>query len=89
MDVIVSFRFNKLTGEVEVFDVDDIASTLTGEEHNRHHDGVTAEIGQSVVRNFRVAELTPAEARDTDTSPESDSQEREQARHEGERSRQR
>jgi hypothetical protein len=71
MEVTVRFRYNKLTGEVEIFDVDDVASNLSVEEHNREHDRITVEIGSAIVRNPRIqevpADLTPAAAKQTAT----------------------
>ena len=59
MEVIVKFRFNKLTGEVEEFDVDDVASSLPAAEHNREHERIAAEIGRVLERNPRLVELDP------------------------------
>jgi len=58
MDFHVRFRFNKLTGEVEAFDVEDLGSGLPIEEHNRHHDRVASEIGRVIDRDPQVAEIS-------------------------------
>jgi hypothetical protein len=58
MEVKVRFRFNKITGEVEVFDVDqEKAPGVTEAEHNREHDRVAAEIGRVIERNPLVQEV--------------------------------
>jgi hypothetical protein len=60
MDLKVRFRFNKVTGEVELFDVIDIGSQrLPDSEHNRIHDQTAAAIGSVIERNPRVTELVP------------------------------
>lgn len=58
MDFHVRFRFNKVTGEVEAFDVEDLGSGLPIEEHNRHHDRVASEIGRVIDRDPQVAEIS-------------------------------
>ncbi len=58
MDVKLRFRFNKLTGEVEHFDVDQ-DSTLPNAEHEREHDRVAAELGALLERFPRVTEVLP------------------------------
>ena len=58
MDWNVRFRFNKATGEVEVFEVD-YASTGSEEVHNREHDALAAELGGLLERAPRVVELFP------------------------------
>ncbi len=60
MDVKVRFRFNKITGEVEVFEVTDEGTTRLPEaEHNREHDRIAAELGNVIERNPRVVEVFP------------------------------
>ena len=59
MDFHVRFRFNKVTGEVEAFDVEDLGSGLPIEEHNRHHDLVASEIGRVIDRDPQVFEVSP------------------------------
>ena len=62
MEVKVRFRFNKVTGEVEVFDVDqEKVPGVTEAEHNREHDRVAAEIGRVLERNPLVQEVFPAQ----------------------------
>ncbi len=68
MEVKVKFRFNKATGEVEVFDVEDTGPmTRSASEHNREHDHVAAEIGRVLERHPHVTELMG-----TSTIPEID-----------------
>jgi hypothetical protein len=58
MDVKVRFRFNQVTGEVEVFEVIDEGGMLSSEaEHNREHDRIAAELGNIVERNPQVMEI--------------------------------
>ena len=60
MKVRVKLRFNKLTGEVEEFLVDDQDSQRLPEaEHNREHDRVAAAIGGVIERYPRVTEVAP------------------------------
>ncbi len=58
MDVKVRFRFNKLTGEVEHFEVGQ-DSGLPYAEHEREHDRVAAEIGALLESYPRVTEILP------------------------------
>jgi hypothetical protein len=60
MDVNVRFRFNKVTGQVEVFDIEDRGTQRLPEaEHNRTHDRIAATIGGVIERNPRVVEISP------------------------------
>lgn len=62
MKVRVKLRFNKLTGEVEEFLVEDQDLPYLPEaEHNREHDRVAAEIGNVLERHPRVTEVVPGE----------------------------
>ncbi len=72
MDVKVRFRFNKLSGEVERFEVEQ-DSSLPYVEHEREHDRVAAEIGALLERFPRVTELpgdAPAVATTSETPQE-------------------
>ena len=62
MDVRIRFRFNKATGQVEAFEIDDENSTLPSAEHNREHDRIAAEIGRVIERNPHVIEVAPGSA---------------------------
>jgi hypothetical protein len=57
MEVRVRFRFNKVTGEVEEFIVDDVDSRLPADEHNRQHERIATEIGRVIERNPGLIEL--------------------------------
>ena len=58
MDVKVKFRFNQVTGEVEVFEVTDEGSRRLPEaEHNREHDRISAELGNIIERNPQIMEV--------------------------------
>ncbi|MER6183266.1 hypothetical protein [Streptomyces sp. NPDC001652] len=60
MRVRVRFRFNTETGEVELFQVDDIGSG-SGPEHDAEHDRISAELGQVLARRPDVEEISPFE----------------------------
>ena len=72
MDVKVRFRFNKLSGQVETFEIDQ-DSTLPMVEHEREHDRVAAEIGALLERLPRVTAVLPGagvvEAPEIETPP--------------------
>ena len=58
MDVKVRFRFNQITGEVELFEVtDEGVMRLSEAEHNREHDRIAAEIGNLIERNPQITEV--------------------------------
>lgn len=57
MEIKVGFRFNKLTGEVEL-DVEQ-DSALPVVEHERSHDRLAAEIGALLERFPQVSEVLP------------------------------
>ncbi len=60
MDVKVRFRFNKKSGEVEMFEVDHEGPKNQSEaEHNREHDRIAAELGRVIERNPHVTEILP------------------------------
>lgn len=60
MRVRVKLRFNKLTGEVEEFLVDDYGLPLLPEaEHNSEHDRIAAAVGRVLERHPRVTEAPP------------------------------
>lgn len=60
MRVRVRFRFNTDTGEVELFQVDDIGAG-SGPEHDAEHDRISAELGQVLARRPEVEEVSPLE----------------------------
>jgi hypothetical protein len=70
MEVQVRFRYNKRTGEIELFEVDDVASTLPYAEHNRVHDAITSEIGAFMLRRPRIVEAAATESEITAETPE-------------------
>jgi len=59
MEVKVKFRYNRATGQVEMFEIDDQNSMLPAAEHNREHERIAAEIGRVVERNPHVIEVLP------------------------------
>lgn len=92
MDVKVHFRFNKRSGEIERFEIDQ-DSTLPSVEHEREHDRVAAEIGALLERLPRVMEVLPgaaaAERADSEAPAETDQEQEAPARQQPERERQR
>jgi hypothetical protein len=74
MDLKVRFRFNKATGEVELFDIEDEGGQrLPDAEHNRIHDRAAADLGNVIERDPRVSVLLPgasAPAPQAETEPE-------------------
>ncbi|MEM7578407.1 MAG: hypothetical protein AAF316_00900 [Cyanobacteria bacterium P01_A01_bin.80] len=90
MDVKVRFRFNQVTGEVEIFEITDEGNmTLPEAEHNREHDRIAAELGNVIERNPRVTEVfsddvsvntTPIPEQPQIDEPLSDSEKQEQQR---------
>jgi hypothetical protein len=83
MPIHVQFRFNKITGQVEQFVVDDQDRTLTEDEHDR----IATDVATTVARNPAISELTgplPATAnRTTDREPAVEDQRREDTRTRG------
>lgn len=58
MDFKVRFKFNTLTGEVELFEVDHQGDQfLSDADHNHQHDEVTAELGRLLERFPRIQEI--------------------------------
>ncbi|MBD0421490.1 hypothetical protein H0H10_20410 [Streptomyces sp. TRM S81-3] len=60
MRVRVRFRFNTETGEVELFQVDDIGGG-SGAGHDAEHDRISAELGAVLARRPDVEEVPGAE----------------------------
>ncbi|HEW99004.1 MAG: hypothetical protein DRR16_16750 [Candidatus Parabeggiatoa sp. nov. 3] len=71
MKVQVRFRFNKTTGEVEEFLIDEQGSQLSQVEHNREHDRIAHEIGRVVARHPGIQEINPGHGPSTDNLIES------------------
>ncbi|MCP5419576.1 MAG: hypothetical protein H6970_04280 [Gammaproteobacteria bacterium] len=85
MKVRVKLRFNKKTGEMEEFRVDDQdLPYLSDAEHNREHDRIAAEIGNVLERHPQVTEILPGGAspapETVPESPESESADKERQR---------
>ena len=57
MKVQVRFRFNKRTGEIEEFLIDDHDSNLSTAEHNRQHDQISNEVGCVIAQYPRIQEV--------------------------------
>lgn len=70
MNVKVKFRFNKLTGEVSEFLVDQ-DQELPREQHDQAHERIAGELGRLIERFPRVMELSgaPAPAVPDEASP--------------------
>ncbi len=75
MKVQVRFRFNKQTGEVEEFLVDDVDSRLPEAEHNQEHDRIAAEVGRIVERYPHIQEILPGSEAPARESQENEMQE--------------
>ncbi|MEV5880083.1 hypothetical protein AB0L75_38930 [Streptomyces sp. NPDC052101] len=56
MRVRVEFRYNAETGEVELFQVDDIGRTTRIEDHDATHDEIAYALGRVLDRRPGVAE---------------------------------
>ncbi|MEU8030079.1 hypothetical protein [Streptomyces sp. NPDC049099] len=65
MRVRVEFRYNAETGEVELFQVDDIGRTTRTEDHDATHEEIACAIGRVLDRR-PVAE----EVRDQEREPQ-------------------
>lgn len=61
MQFKVRFRFNRRTGEVEEFLIDDYASNANDAEHNRQHDRIASEVAQVIARHPRIDEIHHAD----------------------------
>ena len=57
MKLKVTFRFNRTTGEIEEFRIDDDENAVIERDHDRRHDAAAAALGQLVARHARVEEL--------------------------------
>lgn len=57
MRVRVRFTYNSLTGEVEVFQVDDAESGPRAPDHDARHDAATLDVARIVDPNPRVTEV--------------------------------
>jgi hypothetical protein len=55
--VRVRFRYNTETGEVEVFQVDDLAESPPTADHDARHDAATLRIARVVDPHARVTEV--------------------------------
>ncbi|MGV4985984.1 hypothetical protein ACWC0C_06130 [Streptomyces sp. NPDC001709] len=86
MRVRVEFRYNAETGEVELFQVDDIGRTTRIEDHDATHDEIAYAIGRVLDRRPGVAEVVADREREpqpwiaeTDAGTEEQHRERRQA----------
>ncbi len=90
MDVKVRFRFNKKSGQVEMFEVDHEGPKNQSEaEHNREHDRIAAELGRVIERNPHVTEILPGSGQivdkgtgeqDEEKTPDTEKKKRNKAR---------
>jgi hypothetical protein len=60
MRVRVRFRFNTESGEVELFQVDDVGAG-SGPAHDAEHDRISAELGGLLARRPDVEEVPAAQ----------------------------
>lgn len=56
MDIKVRFRFNKMTGDVEQFDVDQ-DEALPSREHHAEHDRLAADIGALLAQFPQISDI--------------------------------
>ncbi|MFE4972062.1 hypothetical protein ACFRAR_08080 [Kitasatospora sp. NPDC056651] len=63
MRVRVNVRLNTRTGEVELFQVDDVdaAAGRRGDDHEAEHDRIAGELGGVMARSPGVVEVLPDE----------------------------
>ncbi len=66
MPTRVKFRFNKVTGEVEEFLVDDQDRRLPEAEHDR----IASDVGRLIAENPRIIEVPPGQAQPNVPLPE-------------------
>lgn len=59
MRVRVQFRFRPGTGEVELFQVDDVDGGPRSPHHDQRHDEAAADVARVVERNARIDEVDP------------------------------
>jgi len=57
--VRVKFRYNAETGEVEVFQVNDLHSGPRLTDHDARHDRATADVARVVEANALIEEMPP------------------------------
>lgn len=82
MKVQVRFRFNKVTGEVEEFLIDDHESNLSPAEHNRQHDRIANQVGCVIAQHPRIQEISSATVvTQTITEQQTEPSETEQTNH--------
>jgi hypothetical protein len=59
MRVRVHFRFNAVTGEVEVFEIDDMHDGPRLADHDARHDRTAAEVARIIETNALIEEIRP------------------------------
>lgn len=59
MRVRVKFRYRADTGEVEVFEVDDLHSGPRLVDHDARHDRAAADVARIIERNALIEEMAP------------------------------
>lgn len=70
MRVRVRFRFNAVTGEVEVFEVDDLREGPRLPDHDARHDRAAAHVASIVEAHALIDEVAPgAEPATAATAP--------------------
>jgi hypothetical protein len=60
MRVQVTFRINTVTGEVEVFQVDDMGQSRRVEDHDALHEDIARAIAEVIDPRADVEEMLPA-----------------------------
>ncbi|GAA0970591.1 hypothetical protein GCM10009555_019730 [Acrocarpospora macrocephala] len=84
MRVRVKFRYDPVTGEVAMFQVEDVSTGPQEADHNARHDRITSEIAGLIERGAHIVEVAPGQLPDrliepTET-PETEDEQRERRR---------
>lgn len=84
MRVKVSFRYNATTGEVELFNIDDLREGPRLADHDARHDRIASAVADIVEPNARIDEVAedaaPVTTRTQVTAPEEGTRQAERSR---------
>lgn len=80
MRVRVKFRYRADTGEVEVFQVEDLREGPRQADHDARHDHAAAEVARLVENNALIQEVLPGGAADIEPTDRRGGQQPEQRR---------
>lgn len=85
MRVKVQFRVNRVTGEVETFQVDHEGSRDSAADHDRKHEDIAAEIGRVLARFPGIDEISGAALPQTSSEATSEAPAEEESQNKRER----